>query len=299
MLAFLESRPEKNVSYKPALPMMIQELRPSFDRSFKEGKHARLLWSLLTGEKRVISPIFSKAMNNLQLGFLLSFTSLQLSILAWGIWKFIKKISNSTIKTILQICLITLTFLLPFLSLKRLAIMRSFKLLKRKFQFTISNEVIFIITFIISLLLDQFTIAPLSFIFSFLFIGGFIACQTHSKKELALCLTSSQMIIAMFFHKNYYFLSIITTLALLPISTALVALGYLYLFSYHWIGINWIENLVHAYMLLIKIFSKIIIVSEITPSFAWLFIVWMLLFKIRLRYFLPLSIVSMAASVCW
>ena len=299
MLAFLQSHPEKIGSYRAYLPLIIQELRPSFDRSFNEGMHARLLWSLLTGDKRIVSPAFSSSINNLQLGFLLSFTSIQLSILLWGIWKIIKKISNSKIKTFLYVFLITLTFLTPFLSLKRLAILRLFKLLKRKFQLRLGNEVIFILTFVISFLLGQFTMAPLSFIFSFLFIGGFIACHTHSKKELTLCLLSSQMIIAMYFHKNYYLLSIIFAVALIPLTTLLMALGYLYLFSYLWIGINWIEILVHGYLVLVKMCSKLIVVSEITPSFAWLFFVWMLLLKIRVRYFLPLSIVSIAANVCW
>jgi hypothetical protein len=299
MLAYLEVHPKKIVNYKPTLPALIQDLRPSFDRSFNEGKHARLLWSLLTGDKRIVYPAFSNYMNKLQISYLLSFSSIQLSILMWCIWKIIKNFKNKKIKTILQTSLIALTFTLPFLSLKRLALMRSLKLLNRKFKLTLNNEVIFLLTFIAAFVMGQFTIAPLSYIFSFLFIGGFNACQTHTKKELTLCLLSSQIIMAMFFHKKFYLLSIYTSLFLLPITIVLIILGYFYLLSFQWITTNWIENLVHGYMLLIKIFSKLIAISEITPSFAWLFFVWMILFKIRVRYFFPLSILSIAASVCW
>jgi hypothetical protein len=292
MLSFLETHPEKAKSFRPDLPLIVEELRPSFDRSFKEGMHARLLWSLLTGEKRIVSPSFSRSMNNLQLGFLLSFTSIQLSILLWGILK-------ATKKFYVRACLIALTFLLPYLSLKRLAILRMLNLLKWKFKFYIRDEWIFLATFFISYLLGHFTLAPLSFILSFLFIGGFIATKTYSRKEFIFCLLSTQMIIAMYFHKSYFLLSILTTLLLIPLTTLLMALGYFYLFTYKWIEFNWIENLVNGYLLIIKMASKLISFSEITPSFAWLFLIWMILLRVRARYFLPLSIVSIAANVCW
>ena len=292
MLSFLEAHPEKAKSFRPALPLILQELRPSFDRSFKEGMHARLLWGLLTGEKRIVSPAFSRSMNNLQMGFLMSFTSIQLSILLWGILKAIKKTS-------LRACLITLTFCLPYLNLKRLALLRLLNLLNWKFKFHIRDEWIFLATFFISFLLGHFALAPLSFILSFLFIGGFIASKTYSKKELTLFILSTHIIIAMYFHKSYFLLSIFTSLLLIPLTTLLIVLGYFYLLTYQWVRINWIEILINEYLFIIKATSKFINLSEITPSFAWLFLIWMILFKVRARYFLPLSIVSIAANVCW
>ena len=295
----MEAHPEKITSSRLSIPQWVQELRPSFDRSFKEDVHARLLWSLLTGDKRLISPAFSRAMNSLQLAFLLSFSSYQLYFFWWIAEKAFKKIQPKKTKIVLRALLITVTFFMPFLSIKRLAIMRALKFFNREFRFHLSLEFIFVFTFVLSFLLGHFSQSPISFIFSFLFIGGFIACDSYSRKELTLCLLSNQIIISLYFHKSYFLLSILTVMALVPLTLFLIVIGYFYLLSFRWIELNWIESGVQIYMSLIKWMSKLIAFSEITPSFAWLFLVWMMLLKIRARYFLPLSIVSIATNVCW
>ncbi len=252
------------------VPGFLSNYQLKIKNSFKGPENANVLFSFLTGNKNGISPYTRKAFKKTNLSFLLSPSGIHLSAVLLLLGFFLKKIKQKWIRHISQsLFLISFLFLPQFFSLKRLVILRLVLKVnffaKLKFPF----EKVYLLTFIISFIIGHFHASPLSFIYSFMFLGTFFSLRDYPKMILILGLFSSQLIIALFMGEHVSLIAIAVGL----IGSALFGLLFpfvLLFFASFWIfQINWIEPLISFFLSFVKT-SSVLLQGSFTSSSIFL-----------------------------
>jgi hypothetical protein len=99
-------------------------------------------------------------------------------------------------------------FLTSMESLKRLLLLRILLQVKFLSKIKITIEHVFLITFAASFLIGDFKNSPLSFVYSFIFLGTFFSLRDYSKLTLIMGLFSTQLIIGLFMGEKVSLLAI-------------------------------------------------------------------------------------------
>lgn len=253
------------------LPHWIQKLHHQLSEHFTHPQNAHFIFSVLTGEKKGLSPTLLKDLELLHLRFLLSPTGLHLT----GYLFFLNRKK--------RLPLYLACFFLPaFYSLKRIALMRLLSVFNRR----IKQINIFYLTFIISFLFGHFTKSPLSFTYSFLLIGTFFSLKYMSLLKMFLAISASHLLLAFFQGDNFSFLAMILSILLVQIFVIFLPLIIIFITTFYIYPSHWIEPLTRFFILLIHFCAKLTIGSFLTSSFMLLCIVWILLLKKRKRWLL-------------
>ena len=179
-----------------------------------------------------------------------------------------------------------MAFWLPYLAIKRIVILRILIISQNFFKRKLHIEILFFATFIISYLLGHFTIAPLGYILSFLYLGTFISLSDRPKIILLLGLFSSHLLVAFFSGNEVSFLSLIINLPIVFLFSCLMPFVFFYFFTFKLIHFNWIEIMIHLYIQLIHLGAKMTHGSFLSSTFFLLAAVWILLLRKKKRYLL-------------
>ncbi|MDO9183704.1 MAG: ComEC/Rec2 family competence protein [Bacteriovorax sp.] len=280
-------------AYVPSTPSQKLEL-PSFEKiqerdfksTFKNSQCANISWAMMTGEKFGISPSVKKDFKQLELSFFFSPSGMHLTAFLLILFFILKKIKNKKLSKSLRIITLCLTFMLPYLAIKRIVIFRLLIMLQRIFKKEYPVEIIFLLTFGISLLLGHFQVSPFSFILSFLYMGTFISLRDYSRFFMILGLFSSHLLIAFFSGSEVSFISLLINLPIIAIFTLILPCLFLYLFTFKFWCFNWIENLIEIFTVVIHWSAKIVQGTFLSSSFFLLIAIWIILLKKKKRYLL-------------
>jgi predicted membrane metal-binding protein len=265
----------------------MSQIKSELKTQFSNPQLAVLAWAMATGEKKGLSPKTSKKFNLLGLGFLFSPSGIHFSILISMVIFLIKKCPFKKFAKCCQIGFLILVYTLPYLAIKRIVLIRLIFFLKPwvKLKWNFSIEIILISVFIISYFLGHYQESPIGFIYSFLFIGTFIAFREHSKLSLILGLFSTQLLVACFGSGEISFLAILISLPTIFIFTLIAPLLFFYLFTYQFIHFNWLEPILKTFMGLIQFESRIVIGSFMNVTLFLFWAVWILILKKEKKYF--------------
>jgi hypothetical protein len=263
------------------------QIKSELKTQFSNPQLAILAWAMATGEKKGLSPKISREFNLLGLGFLFSPSGIHFSILISVIIFLIKKCPYKKLAKCFQLGFLILVYTLPYLAIKRIVLIRLIFFFKSwmKLKWNFSIEIMVIGVFIISYFLGHYQESPIGFIYSFLFIGTFIAFRDHSKLSLILGLCSSQMLIACFGSGEFSFLAILISLPTIFIFTLISPLLFFYLFTFQFIHFNWFEPILKTFMGLIQFESQIVVGSFMNVTLFLFWAIWILILKKEKKYF--------------
>jgi hypothetical protein len=245
------------------LPQWLQRLHQQLLSTFNHPQNANFLFSLLTGEKKGLSPGLLKDLECLNLRFLLSPSGLHLT----GFLFFLKK--RKAKFPIYLAC-----WLLPtFYSMKRMAFLHMMTFLKKP----ISQINLLYITFIFSFICGHFYKSPQGFTYSFLIIGTFFSLNHMSLVKCFLAIAASHLLIAFFQGNDFSFVAMTFSLILVQIFSMLFPVFLIFIGSFYFIHSHWIEPVIRFFILLIHYAAKFSQGTFLTSSFMLLCLVWILL----------------------
>ena len=270
-----------NVSPAPKhIPEFLKNYHRTIKNHFEKRELANVLFGFLTGNKNGISPYTRKAFKKTNLSFLFSPSGIHLAGFLLFLNFFIKKINSKKLRHFTKGLVTSSAFLLGgFDSMKRLSMMRLFNQIKFLAKLKITSEKIFYFTFCISFLLGHFHKNPLSFIFSFAFIGTFLSLKDYSKLTLILGLYSTQLILALFMGDKVSLLAIPIGLFGSFVFSFLFPVILLFLGTFWIIEINWIEPLLKIFVASIQMSAKLLNGSFSSSSIFLILAIWIILIR--------------------
>ena len=275
----VQSGRSKLIPPPKTVPAFMKRYHQMVKADFKKPETANILFSFFTGNKNGISPYTKKAFKKVNLTFLLSPSGIHLSACLLIIMFFVKKIKFKWVRNLAKAGVLSSLLFLPGLeSIKRLSILRLLFQVKFHLKMKLSTETVFLLTFIISFIFGQYASSPVGFIFSFAFLGTFFSLQNQSKLLLILGLFSTQLILALFLGNKVSLLSIPLGLFGAFLFTFLFPLCLLFLMTYWFIGINWIEPVLRIYIVAIQWSSKAINGTFTSSSLFLIIAVWILMY---------------------
>ena len=214
-----------------------------------------LLVSMNTGNKKLIKKDLKKRYKTLGLLHLFTPSGLHLYPISRILQLFVPKRLYSIF------CIFTYLFFSQFqgfYSLKRIISLKFF------YELNISKQNCFTLSFLIDYLVGNYHASPLSFTFSYLFLG--IVLFSKGKAELIYSLYFAQALIAHFFMTPFYFLAPILGFFLSSLFTFLFPFVFLdYWFFYNWGLSTRFEYFLDGFNNLVICFSNFI--SHIPPNF--------------------------------
>lgn len=247
--------------------------------SFDRAQNAHAFWAFLTGDKAQVSPKLKNTFDRLELGFLFSPSGMHITALLFLVFLLLKKCFSQKISARLRLICFAAFYFFPSFAIKRIVILRLLFFFKQRLKKTWSLEALFIATFCISFLLGHYFQSPLGFTMSFLFMGTFIALRDQSRFKILLGLFAVHLLIG-FFHGNEVSpLALLLSFPLIGYFCAMMSLSGLYLATFRFIHINWMEKLITLFLWLIKMSAKLTIGTQINASLFLILALWIVLLK--------------------
>ncbi|MGZ3809907.1 MAG: hypothetical protein ACXVCE_17615, partial [Bacteriovorax sp.] len=169
---------------------------------------------------------------------------------------------------------------------KRIALLRLLILLKNKMKLKLSLEFLFMLVFGLSFLAGHFKESPIGFIYSFLFMGTFIALRDFPRPKILIGILAAHLLIGLFSGEAVSPFSLLINVPFIGLFSLLLPLTYLYLASFKWIPFNWVEPLVRQYILAVHKCASFIQGSQWAPSIPLVLFLWLILLGGKKRYML-------------
>jgi len=155
-------------------------------------------------------------------------------------------------KLIVQLLLCVFTFFLPgFFSIKRISMIKALFSLKNYHHWNISLTQIFFISFVIDFIGGSFDTSPLSWTFSFLFLGIFVCLSTSAPIATPLALMGGQIIICFFNGSTFYPVGALLGMAL----TFIFSIIFPIIFINLWLFILWEKSFSYS---ILSLYSQLI-----------------------------------------
>ncbi len=188
--------------FKRVAKGLVEKKMAKLSRTFKkESDHkgrSKMIVNMIFGLKNKINPKIKNQFEKLNLLHLFTPSGLHFSslfIFLSPLFLKTKKYSKYLPKALtIIICLFPFA-LLKYYSLKRIALMKIFSIL---FNRKLSIYSLFLLTFFLDFTLGSFSLSPLSFSYSYIFLGSLLSFGKFNIKVIVSLLTS-QFIIALFF----------------------------------------------------------------------------------------------------
>ncbi|MBL6988487.1 MAG: hypothetical protein ISR65_01840 [Bacteriovoracaceae bacterium] len=245
--------------YKRVTSPFIASKRIEIRNSLKSKEMAELLMSYVTGDKLRLTKKVKVAHRNLALYHLFTPSGIHLSSILIFIFPFLylikKKSKLAHAAVITAVCLLPFLLFSKFYSIKRMSILRLLNFYGSKVSDRIPIFAIFILTFIIDFFFGTYDQSPLSFMYSFLFLGIILSTTHKPKSYLMFALLGGQVIIA------YFQLRTLTTTGFIFgfFLTGLFGLIFPLIFMFFWsspiFGTTFLEILITSYWKLISFCS--------------------------------------------
>ncbi len=238
-------------------PHFMRGYQEKIKNSFKKPENANMLFSFITGNKSGISPYTKKAFKRTNLSFLLSPSGIHLSAFLMILFYPLKKSKNKILKRFAKLLILPSAFFLPeFNSLQRSAILRLLFQFKFITRFQLSLEHIFLMTFALAFCLGHFHRSPLSFIYSFAYLGVFFSLRDYPKIMLIAGFFSIQLLLGLFSGEKSSILAVPVGLFGSFIFSLLFPVLLLFLASFWIVDINWAEPLIRGFIVTVQFVSK-------------------------------------------
>ena len=199
----------------------LQKKKKTFLRNIQNDTNAKVIFGYVLGHKKGISKKIKDAHKRLLIMHLFTPSGLHFSSILLFFWPFFSFLKKR--KKVLFIFSYTSICLLPFLvdgffSIKRICLFQILKSIKQNGNFkNIENFHLFILTFLIDFCLGSFDKSPLSFSYSFLFLGLIFANKKFRGKKLIPYFAGAQVIISFFSKEGFYLFGIINSFLLTSI----------------------------------------------------------------------------------
>jgi hypothetical protein len=260
-------------------PQFIHTYQTKIKEQFIKPENANILFGFVTGNKNGISPYTKNAFKKVNLSFLFSPSGIHIAGILIILNFLLKGIKIKWVKHFSKIIAFSIVFFLPgYNSIKRLMILRIIFQFKFLSKLKISPEKIFILTFICSFLLGHFISSPLSFIYSFAFLGTFFSLRNNSLVILILGLFSTQLILALFMGDKVSLISIPLGLLGSLIFSFMFPILLIFLLTYWCIHINWVEPIIRTYVLGVQMSAKYLNGSFTSSSIFLILAIWVLMY---------------------
>jgi hypothetical protein len=200
LLDYVNDLPYPSLPQRPRKSKIEKKMR-KISRQFKKladnKAHAKVIISMIFGLKRGLSKSIKSKFKRLNLLHLFTPSGLHFSSLLLFLLPLINLSRYCHLKLpkllIIMLCLLPFA-LVKFYSLKRIALLKILTLLFGKY---LSIYKLFLITFILDFIFGSFQQSPLSFSYSFIFLGILLSFSKINFK-LLLGLFTGQLILAMF-----------------------------------------------------------------------------------------------------
>jgi hypothetical protein len=241
--------PKSYKGYKKGSPFTTSRMT-SLSKHFNNRTMATLLNAFITGDKKKISPTVKKKFDNLALSHLFTPSGIHLASLYFLLLPFLKRAKN---KLIILIPLLGLSyFFTPFHSIKRILLMKVTSVwLDQRDMFKV-----FLISFTWDFILGTYSLSPLSYSYSFLFLGIIISFQNRPKLFLPVALLGGQIITQYFSDAPLTTTGFIWNFAL----TSLFSFLYPFFFiTYFFPQIPFSEELIHLFYQVVSFSSAVAI----------------------------------------
>lgn len=259
-------------------PYFMRNYQERIKESFKKPENANVLFSFITGNKGGISPYTKKAFKRTNLSFLLSPSGIHLSAFFMILFYPFKKSKNKILKRAIKFFILPCAFFLPeYNSLQRSAILRLLLQFKFTAKLRLSLEHIFFMTFIVAFLSGHFHRSPLSFIYSFAYLGVFFSLRDYPKIMLIAGFFSIQLLLGLFSGEKVSLLAVPIGLFGSFVFTMLFPVLLLFLASFWIIDLNWAEPLIRGFIVAIQFISKNLQGSFTSSSLFLILGVWTLM----------------------
>ena len=217
-----------------------------------------LLIAYNTGSKKKLNRKMKKAHKTLHLIHLFTPSGIHLSALYLSLWPLFSLARKKG--SILYNTLWFGTALFPFIlsglySIKRMALLRILWRLNRKFKYRRNFFHLFLLTFFLDFIVGNFKYSPLSFIYSFLFLG-IIAASSLSGKRAIYALFGGQIIVGFFDLKAMAYSGFLFGFILTGIFSIFFPIFFLFYWSLSFFPFNWGGLFVAFFWNLVEICSK-------------------------------------------
>lgn len=177
---------------------------------FQNKKLAGLYISYSSGNKRAISKGYKDIHKRLTVYHLFTPSGLHMTSFLAFLFPFLfflkRKSYKSYILTNITLCAIPLSFD-KYYSLKRISIFRLIQVFLKVFKINLEVFHIFIITFIIDYIFGGYQKSPLSYSYSFLFLGVILSSKNFKKLQIIAALFGGQIILSYFQSTEVFYIA--------------------------------------------------------------------------------------------
>jgi len=193
------------VKMNPRINNFLTTHKKKLLSSFKNKNLALLLNSFITGNKTkipktILTNYKLKSLKHLFTPSGIHYSSVYIVILF--LMSFVIKIKKIKIKLFISIISLSVFYLQKFYSLKRIVLFYLFKNISNFLGLKLSNFTIFLSVFVIDYYFGSFQKSPLSFTFSFLFLGTILSCGPTLKMRF-VGIMFAQLIISIVLDQNF------------------------------------------------------------------------------------------------
>ena len=182
-------------------PELIQNKREILGQKLSSKNHTELLLAYNTGYKKHLSRKLKNNYRLLNLYHLFTPSGIHLSaiyLLLFPLLKLIRKKSKKIFIITNNLLCLAIMLLPGSYSLKRISLLRLIHFNQRFLPFRIGLVACFMIAFVLDYLFGTFADSPLSFAYSYLFLGIIITMATKPKLLLPFALMGGQIIVSYF-----------------------------------------------------------------------------------------------------
>ena len=227
--------------------------------------------------KEKVSYKTKKKFQDAYVGFVLNPSGLHWAILFLFFNPLFSRIKQKKMKFLIkQLFTITPFFFLPFLSLKRLSLLKF--LLSNKYYFHIkgSNKWIYLIT--VFLTIDHYFMNPISYIYSFAILGTIFSMRNESKGKLLISLFATQTLLNLFLLGHISLFGFLLSFVLVFVFEILFFFIIIYYLLFYFTSLNWIEFFVQKYVELLVFSTKISVLTKWNADLNIFFVLLLFVF---------------------
>lgn len=243
------------------LPSYLQNYHAEMKNTFQRADNANLIFAFVTGMKEKVSYKTKKKFQDAYVGFVLNPSGLHWAIFFLFFNPLFSRIKQKKMKFLIkQFFTIAPFFFLPFLSLKRLSLLKFLMSNKYYFHIKCSNKWLYLITAFLTI--DHYFINPLSYIYSFAILGTLFSMKNESKGKLLMSLFATQTLLNLFILGHISLFGFLLSFLLVFLFEILFFFIIIYYFLFYFTSLNWIEFFIQKYVEFLQFSTKISVITK-------------------------------------
>ena len=219
-------------------------------RGIQNKEDFALTRAFILGDKRSLTKKLKTRFTGLHTNHLFTPSGIHFSSFLILFLPFLKKLrrrGNRKISFVLELIICLLPFgLSQFYSLKRISVLRISNLIFKYLNFKLDFFYIFSISFFLDFIFGTYSSSPMSFTFSFLFLGSLLSTARFS--SIALSFLSANLILTLFLHIEVSLIGFFLGFLL----TSIFSLIFPFVFISYWVSSFVLIDLTHPFLYIVK-----------------------------------------------